>query len=144
MTVLGIMGAIGGLLNVSVHAIGGLKKLQSSYTGATDTLRQIVDNCSILEVAVKQLKSWIESMPEEESAELNLEAMEKSLRGFQPKMQGLDNEVKKLLAGAGPTDSLGWLQRVKFMWNEDQMADYLNEVRWQASALTLLVGTAHL
>ena len=51
ISALGIIGAIGSLLNVTARTVGGLRTLQRSYSGATATLRQIVDNCSTLEFA---------------------------------------------------------------------------------------------
>ena len=86
VSALGIPSAIRGLLNLTAHAIKGLHTLHSSYNGATDTLRLITDNCLLLDLAVKQLKSWIKSMTAEESAELRLKDLEKALAGFMPAM----------------------------------------------------------
>jgi hypothetical protein len=144
VSALGILGAIGGLLNLTAHAIKGLHTLHSSYSGATDTLRLIIDNCLMLDLAVKQLKSWIKSVTAEESAELRLKDLEKALAGFMPAMQRLNNEVNRLLAGTGPADTLGFLQSIKFMWKEDRMVGLLNEVRWQALALNSIINATHL
>jgi hypothetical protein len=84
VSALSILGAIAGLLNLTAQAIKGLHTLHSSYNGATDTLRLIIDNCLLLDLAVKQLKSWIKRMTAEESAELRLKDLEIALAGSMP------------------------------------------------------------
>ncbi|KAH0556623.1 hypothetical protein GP486_005543 [Trichoglossum hirsutum] len=144
ISALSIVGAAASLINVSARTVGNLRELQRTYSGATTTLRSIVMECTILEAAVRQIKSWVESMTAAQQAEQGLKNLQKSLEDFVPSMLRLDNEVNRLLGGVGPGEGLGFRARIQYMWNEDVMAEFLNDVRWQASALHFLLTATQL
>ncbi|KAK6526466.1 hypothetical protein TWF694_005052 [Orbilia ellipsospora] len=142
-----VIGIAASVVRTIASTIQNLHQLQQSYSGATNTLRNIIRECEVLQLAVAQVQSWTEGLEaggSGASTNHNLQGLSHSLQGFIPSLQSLDNEVTRMLGRVGPGESMGFMSSVSFTWNEDSMRSHLADIRWHANALHFLLTATSL
>ncbi|KAK6530877.1 hypothetical protein TWF281_007712 [Arthrobotrys megalospora] len=145
------LGVVATIVRTITSTIQNLYQLQQRYHAATSTLRNIICECEILELAVTQIQSWIECFEgngsgagQSSSNNADLQGLSRSLGRFLPTLQGLDSEVTRLLGGVGPGGRLGFRASVLYTWNEEVMKSHLDDIRWHANALHFLLTATSL
>ncbi|KAK6540594.1 hypothetical protein TWF694_007989 [Orbilia ellipsospora] len=139
-----VIGIVASVVRTTASTIQNLYQLQQRFSGATNTQRNIIRECEILQIAVTQIQSWIEGIEANGQSNSSLQSLSHSLQGFLPSLQSLDNEVTRMLGRVGPGESLGFRASASFTWNEDVMRSHLADIRWHANALHFLLTATSL
>lgn len=138
-------------LSVSVITVTGaclstakaLNGLLGKYKDAQKTIVAICSETSMISASLVQTQSLLirdaQALTSRLQARHELEAtFDTALTGCMVVFSCLDNEVQKLAACVNGSET-GWATKAKYLWKEDTMKEYLQQLRGQQTAITLLL-----
>jgi hypothetical protein len=139
LTILGGVGAAGGIIVTITKIIKGLSDLQSKYTDAEISIRSLIKQLMTIKAALRSIQDWIEMSLSGSLKERDLvEAFSTSLEGCKEAMEAMGDEVTRLVQDALAGDKR--MMRARYVWNEESMKDYQARLDSQVQALQLLLS----
>lgn len=138
-TILGGVGAAAGIIVTITKTIKGLSDLQSKYSEAETSIRQLIRQLMAIKAALRQIQDWIELSLSSSLRERDMvEAFNTSLEGCKEAMEAMGEEVTRLVQAALAGDKRS--MRVRYVWNEESMKDHQDRLDSQVQALQLLLS----
>ena len=120
-----------------------LLKIHTHQKRSAKTLASMETECRTVGTAAQYMKTWAEG-DVGRSAERGEQciALDSALKCLIPSVQVVHTDLDKFLTkyedDEGELDVVG---RSKILWREDEMKTFLEEIRWQAEHIHLLVAT---
>lgn len=148
VSIVGLVGTTVSLIGTSAKIAQSLNDLATKYNTANTVLTRIVQECRTLQAAVTQIKLWIE----DSSAAAHrpsryrerMTPLHHALVDFLASLNPLEEEVSNMLGKSKPSGLLARRVRFQSIWNETRMKDHLDNLRWQANAIQLLLTSTRL
>jgi hypothetical protein len=96
--------------------------------------------------AVTQTKAWIEdTLARTPSGKgQRMLPLSNALVDFLATLNPLEEEINGMLGKAKPSGLLPRRVKLQSVWNETKMKDHLENLRWQANAIQLLLASTQL
>ncbi|KAK0509811.1 hypothetical protein JMJ35_008205 [Cladonia borealis] len=133
-----VEGSVGLILQCG-STIKSLNDIAGKYKHAELTLRSIIQEVDIIELAWKRIKDWFESYTNETGDVELLERLDKSLKCGTNVISALQDDL--LDYGEG---RLGIMRRSRLAWNENALRDHQYRIRGQVQAMSLLLQVMEL
>ncbi|CCA72608.1 hypothetical protein PIIN_06545 [Serendipita indica DSM 11827] len=124
-----------------------LNELRLNYIGANQTLSSMINECNVLSVALNHVKSLgtddrrsriVQGSALQKGLECALQGCAVTLEAVTAEIEKLDSNISGPINGA-VTANMSKAERVRFLWNEGEMNNYLGQLRGQHQALQLLL-----
>ena len=138
-------------LTVSVLTVTGaclatakaLNGLLGIYKDAQKTIVAICSETSIISASLVQIQSLLirdaQALTSRFDCRDELKAtFDTALTGCMVIFSCLDDEVQKLASYANGSET-SWVTKAKYLWKEDTMKEYLQQLRGQQTAIMLLI-----
>jgi hypothetical protein len=138
LTILGGVGAAAGIIATITKTIKGLSDLQTKYTNADMSIRQLMRQLMVIKASLIQIQDWTENLRSSPRERELVEAFTISLDGCQEAMEAMCEEVTKLVQDAMAGDRR--MMRARYVWNEETMRDHQGRLDSQVQALQLLLS----
>ena len=133
------------VITVTSACLATTKALNGLLRNYKDVQRTIVAICSetsVISASLVQIQSLllrdVQALTSQIQSRHELEAtFDTALTGCMVIFSCLDDKVQNL-AGYANGSKKGWMARAKYLWKEDTMKQYLQQLRGQQTAITLL------
>ena len=138
LTIVGVAGAIVGVIDVITRSVRSLCNLQTKFKGSDLTISLLIGQLSTLKAALYQINEWIDTslvtVQQRQRVVLDLNA---SLESCKVVIQLLDDRVSHF---EKINDNAMCIQsRVLYLWEQTGITEYLNHLNNQTVALNLLL-----
>lgn len=138
VSAVGLVGAIVGLVDVISRNISSLADLRSRYSKANLKASLLIGQLSTLKAALNQIAELINgSLATVAHYEQLVHDLKTSLDGCEVVILVLDDRLCSLRRSED--NDLDALSKIQFVWDGENMSDYLNLLNNQISALNLLL-----
>jgi hypothetical protein len=146
VTIVGLVGTAVSPIGASPPIAQSLHDLSEKYHGTNAVLTSIIQQCKTLTAAVTQIKAWIEDTLARTPSgnRQRMIPLNNALVDFVATLNPLEEEVNKMLSKAKPSGRLPRRVKLQSIWNETKMKDHLDNLRWQANAIQLLLASTQL
>jgi hypothetical protein len=146
ITIVGLVGTTVSLIGASARIAQSLHDLREKYHSTNTVLTNIIQQCKTLVAAVTQIKFWIEDTLSRTSSSnrQRMVPLNNALMDFVATLNPLEEEVNRMLGKAKPSGILPRRVKLQSIWNETRMKDHLDNLRWQANAIQLLLASTQL
>ena len=145
ISVLGLLASSAQLISMSIKLSTDLKDLSQKYSNCALTLNAIALECGTIEASVTRIRLWIEHfLVISPDCDRLIGPLSKSLDGCLASIQSLDtelNQYRKSLASRWKANR--WM-KLKLTLDDGVVRHCLEEIRWQANSLQLLLAVSHL
>ena len=135
----GVM-TVAGACHSTAKALCGL---MGKYRNAQKTILAIHTETTVISASLIQMEGLLgrdgQLTSQLESKDMVKAAFDSGLTGLYMVFQCLDEEVQKL-AGYADGTATDWATRARFLWKEDTMKDYLQQLREQEISISLLIS----
>lgn len=139
LTIIGGVGAAAGIIATITKTVKGLSDLQSKYSEAETSVRQLIRQLTAIKASLIQIRDWTELNLHGSPREKELvDAFQIALEGCQEAMEKMADEVAKLVQDALAGDRR--TMRARYVWNEESMKDHQDRLDSQVQALQLLLS----
>lgn len=141
VVIVGLVDASVGLALKCAGAVQRMNDIASKYRKSKYTLMSITQYLSTMQYAWERIGAWTESYAPDKNAddEEFIVRMARILETGTLVMDALDEDlVPSSEAG------VGFMQRAKFIWNENTFLDHQNRIRDQATSMSLLLQAIQL
>ena len=124
-----------------------LNEIRTSYMGANQTLSSMINECHVLSVALQHVQSLgaddrrsriVQGSALQKGLECALQGCSVTLEAIMTEIEKHDPTVSNPTGGAVKAN-MTTPNRVRFLWNEGEMSNYLGQLRGQQQALQLLL-----
>lgn len=138
-SVVGISGACAAVIKIS-------KDLLDRYNGSDLTIQAICTESATVMVALSRIERLARGEAEglvsrSEEHSILRDTFDASLTGCTMLYSALYTDMQTLEAALNRDGGLDWKHKLKPVWKEDSMKDYLQQIRGQAGGLTLLLSS---
>ncbi|KAL9118392.1 MAG: hypothetical protein Q9187_005062, partial [Circinaria calcarea] len=137
-TIVGVAGAIVGVMDVITRSVRSLYHLQTMFKGSDLTISLLIGQLSTLKAALNQINEWIDTtlvnVQQRRQLVLDLNA---SLESCKVVIQLLDDRVSHF--GRINNTAMCMQSRVLYLWEQTGITEYLNHLNNQTTALNLLL-----
>lgn len=126
--------------------IAALASIRGKYKNADVTIRSLIGELSTIKSAITQLHDWATYNAESSSSHREYDqSFDAALEGCTVVMEALSDEVARLTPSATGNDHavLGFMARVKLVWNDEVMNGLQDQLGTQIQALNLLLQACH-
>lgn len=138
VTVVGVTGAIVGIIDVITRSVRYLCDLQAKLKGTDLTISLLIGQLSTLKAALNQISEWINTslvtVQKHQRLVLDLQV---SLDSCRVVIQLLGDRIRQFEHNNG--DTLCIQGRILYLWGQTGITEYLNHLNNQTSALNLLL-----
>jgi hypothetical protein len=141
MDIVSSAAAVVGLVFNFATAIKTCNDLRSRYRDAARTIESLKHELETLQGALQELANLMmhdaDALASRWDSNKTLPTtFARAIRGFKRTIKGLLDDMEPL---RWKDSSLGKMDKVKLLWNEDAMKEHLGQLRAQSSALQLLL-----
>ena len=132
---------------VCVSTVKALESLRTRYQNAGITISALCTESMLVSASLSQIQSMF--LQNNEALAVHLRSrpelsstLDTALTGCTVVYKCLDSEIQKLSVDTHDyvhQSRINWKTKVRLLWNEDTMKEYLSHIRGQQAALTLLI-----
>lgn len=138
LTIVGVTGAIVGIIDVITRSVRSLCYLQAKFKGTNLTISLLVGQLSTLKAALNQISEWIDtSLVAVQKHQRLVFDLKVSLESCKVVIQLLGDRICQFEQINGNTVSVQG--RILYLWGQSGITEYLNHLNNQTSALNLLL-----
>ena len=138
VSVIGLGGALLGIIDVLTSSVESLRNLQTRYKITHLRFWSVVGQLSTLKAALSQISEMIKSGPFARPHHQQLEAdLKVSLDNCGALISVLDDQLQP--SKGEETASLGTRRKIRFLWEEDSMNEFLDLLNNQINAIYILL-----
>jgi hypothetical protein len=140
MDPLSITTGIAALRGTCLKTAISLEGLRSKYQTASLTIAALCSESTLISAALTQMQTLLLQNGRVQSRLDLLQTFDTSLTACMVIFSCLEQEIQKLSPGASPPQAkFSWRTKVRYLWNEDTMKEYLSLIRGQQSSLSFLI-----
>ena len=133
LAAIGVVASLVQLIDVTKKMINVTNELCEKSSRMLTTVKAIGTECTTLQSALTSINSWVESQAHSSA---QLDSLRQTISVLSEAMEALLADLSRV------NDSLR--ARLSFLWNDESLRLLLEEVRWQANALHLLLAALQL
>ena len=138
LTIVGVFGAIVGIIDVITRSVRSLCNIQAKLRGTDLTISLLTGQLSTLKAALSQINEWINTslvtVQKHQRLVLDLKV---SLESCSVVIQLLGDRIRQFEQIEGST--ICTQGRILYLWGQTGITEYLNHLNNQTSALNLLL-----
>ena len=143
ISVIGLVASAAQIIDLSAKLCKTLVELCGRYRHAVQKLQKAEAECATMQAAMIQIKAWIEhTLKVVPDGQRLLEPLARSLFGCVSMLQEMCLKIDQYRPGRG--QSLRAKFKAKYALDENFFRDLLEDLRWQSSALHLLLSATAL
>jgi hypothetical protein len=144
MDPLAIVSASSSLIISFVKATKSLSDIRNSLDNAPLSVLSMMTECKTISTALAHLQNLTlgnasDLCPPGMSAESVMESFDNALTGCMLVLSALDTQLQRLVEEEKP-ETMGFITRVRHLWNEEAMNQMLGHLRGQHTAISTLIS----
>jgi len=140
MDPLSITTGVASIAALCLKASVGLDTLCSKYQNAGVTITALSSECTLISAALTQLQTLLLQNSQVQNRPDLVITFDTALTGCMVVFTCLEEEIRKLsLPTSNNQVRIPWRSKVKLVWNEATMKEYLSQIKGQQAALSVLI-----
>lgn len=138
MDVISVISSVVAVTEICLKTTQTLNDLRSRYKNTDCIIASLSSECTVMGASLLQVQKILLNSHFRDQPELRA-VFETSLTGCASVFTLLDHEMDRISHSGPAKFSRSWKSKVKFLWNEERMKEYLSQIRGQQNTLALLI-----